>query len=227
MSETDSFIEEVTEEVRRDKLFALMRKYGWIAILAVILIVGGAAWNEWRKARDRAAAEALGDAVLSALEAPESAAQARALAEIDAARPESALVLALLRAAAEAQADNREAALSILDGIASDPEAPVAYRDLAILKAVILRGADQDRDERLAKLDALAVPGRPFRVLALEQKALALYEFGDNDGAIAILLEILDEPEATEGLLQRAQQLIVALGGTLPGAEASGGGDDG
>ena len=31
MSNPDSFIEEVTEEVRRDKLFALFRKYGWIA----------------------------------------------------------------------------------------------------------------------------------------------------------------------------------------------------
>ena len=221
MSETDSFIEEVTEEVRRDKLFALMRRYGWIAILAVVLIVGGAAWNEWRKARDRAAAEALGDAVLSALEAPDAAAQAQALAGITPDKPESALLLALLRAAAEAQADNRDAALALLDGIAADPEAPVAYRDLALLKAVILRGADQDRQERLATLDRLATPGRPYRVLALEQKALALYEFGDNDGAIAILLTILDEPEATQGLLQRAQQLIVALGGSLPESAAA------
>ena len=68
MSETDSFIEEVTEEVRRDKLFALFRRYGWIGILAVLLIVGGAGWNEWRKAQDRAAAEALGDRMISALE---------------------------------------------------------------------------------------------------------------------------------------------------------------
>ena len=56
MSDTDSFIDEVTEEVRRDRLFGLMKRYGWIAALAVLLIVGGAAWNEWRKAQDRAAA---------------------------------------------------------------------------------------------------------------------------------------------------------------------------
>ena len=36
MSGTDSFIEEVSEEVRRDKLFAKMRKYGWIAVLLVL-----------------------------------------------------------------------------------------------------------------------------------------------------------------------------------------------
>jgi fermentation-respiration switch protein FrsA (DUF1100 family) len=42
VSDTDSFIDEVTEEVRRDRLFGLMKRYGWIAALAVLLIVGGA-----------------------------------------------------------------------------------------------------------------------------------------------------------------------------------------
>ena len=42
MSNPDSFIEEVTEEVRRDRLFALFRKYGWIGVVLVLAIVGGA-----------------------------------------------------------------------------------------------------------------------------------------------------------------------------------------
>ena len=41
MSETDSFIDEVNEEVRRDRLYAALRRYGWIAIVAVLAIVGG------------------------------------------------------------------------------------------------------------------------------------------------------------------------------------------
>ena len=50
MSNPASFIDEVTEEVRRDRLFAAFRKYGWIGLLLVILVVGGAAYNEWSKA---------------------------------------------------------------------------------------------------------------------------------------------------------------------------------
>ena len=61
MSETDSFIEEVTEEVRRDRLYGLLKRWGWAGILFVLIVVGGAAWNEWSKAQARAAAEALGD----------------------------------------------------------------------------------------------------------------------------------------------------------------------
>ena len=51
MSNPESFIEEVTEEVRRDRLFGLFRKYGWIAVLVILGIVGGSAWNEWQKAQ--------------------------------------------------------------------------------------------------------------------------------------------------------------------------------
>ena len=67
MSNNDSFIDEVTEEVRRDKLYAGLRKYGWIGIAAVLLLVGGASVNEILKARERAQAEATGDAILSAV----------------------------------------------------------------------------------------------------------------------------------------------------------------
>ena len=41
MSNSDGFIEEVTEELRRDQMLAKLKKYGWIAVLAVLLIVGG------------------------------------------------------------------------------------------------------------------------------------------------------------------------------------------
>ena len=68
MSNPDSFIEEVTEEVRRDRLFGLFRKYGWIGVLLVAGIVGGAAWNEWSKAREAARSQAFGDALIDALD---------------------------------------------------------------------------------------------------------------------------------------------------------------
>ncbi len=215
MSETDSFIEEVTEEVRRDKLFAIFRKYGWIAGLVIVLSVGGAAFNEWRKVRDEAQAQSLGDAVMTALEVKDVAGRADALGAITPKGETAGIFLAMLEAAARAEADDREAALVLLDKVATDAAAPKTYRQLALLKAVILRGSDQDRDTRMATLDTLAVAGNPFRTLAMEQKALALFEYGDNVAAIALLKTILDEPGATQALLQRAQQLIVALGGDL------------
>ena len=36
MSDTDSFIDEVTEEVRKDRLYGYLRRYGWIAVLVIL-----------------------------------------------------------------------------------------------------------------------------------------------------------------------------------------------
>ena len=79
MSDTDSFIDEVNDEVRRDRFYLLLKRYGWVAILAVVLLVGGAAWNEYQKAQNRARAEALGDAMFAALAGTDAAARAEAL----------------------------------------------------------------------------------------------------------------------------------------------------
>ena len=49
MSLNDSFIKEVSEEVRRDKLFKYLKKYSWIGIIAIIIIVFIVAYNEWKK----------------------------------------------------------------------------------------------------------------------------------------------------------------------------------
>jgi len=67
VSDTDSFIQEVTEEVRRDQLFKVIRKYGWVAIALVILIVGGAAYREYSVAKERATAQTFGSEILAAL----------------------------------------------------------------------------------------------------------------------------------------------------------------
>lgn len=218
MSERDSFIEEVTEEVRRDKLFALYRRYGWIAGAVVVVVVGTASFIEWRNYTNTQASQGFGDAIMAALVSDDIAKRALAIKSVSAPEAEAKPFLALLQAAVDAENSDRDGALALLDQVAKDDTAPELYRSLASLKAVILRGADQDRTARLAELDRLATPGNPFRVLAMEQKALALVEFGNNDEAIALLLAILDEPGATQDLIQRVQRLIVALGGELPAA---------
>lgn len=217
MSNPESFIEEVNEELRRDKLYALMRRYGWIAVLAVLLLVGGAAWNEWRKASERAQAEAFGDAVIAALDAPDREARAAALAGLDASGGRAG-VLQLLIAAEAMTADDRATALRALQAVVDDASLSSGYRQLATLKRVIIGGSDLPMDEREAALSGLAQPGLPFRPLALEQIALLRIEAGQTDAALAVLTGLLDEPDVTPGLRRRVTQLIVALGGEMDAA---------
>ena len=211
MSNPESFIDEVTEEVRRDRLFAAFRKYGWIGVVLVVLTVGGAAYSEWQKATQRAEAQAFGDAVLAALEAETPEARAAALTAV-AATGERAGILQLLLASDPAE--DRAGALAALEKVAADEALPVAYRDLAVLRRVILAGAEMPAADRRAALDPIAAPGRPYRPLALEQMAYLLVEAGDSAAAITALQALSQDQEAPTGLRQRAAQMIVALGGT-------------
>ena len=218
MSNSDSFIEEVTEEVRRDRLFALMRRYGWIAVLLVILIVGGTAWREYRKASDMAQAQAFGDAILTALEEGEPEARVSALGAIDAPDAGGAAVLRLLGAAEAASAGDEASAVAALQAVANDGEVPQIYRQIASYKALTRGASTLSVEDRRAGLEALAVPGQPLRLLAEEQLALLDIETGDASAAITRLQRIAEDAEATAGLRRRASQLIVALGGAPEGS---------
>lgn len=214
MSDTDSFIDEVTEELRRDQLFRLIRKYGWIAILLVLILVGGAAFNEFRKARIASAAQDMGDSVLEALKAENPADRAAALQKLRE-DGDKATILALLRANEDFSADDHPAAQEALSQIALDASQPLIYRHLAEFKLLLIQGDALPAAERLARFESLAIPGAPFRLLAEEQMALTEMTTGETDAALKRLQEILSDGEVTAGLRRRVSQLIVALGGAL------------
>lgn len=213
MSETDSFIDEVTEAVRRDRLFALFRKYGWIGVTAVVLIVGSAAWIEWTRARAEARAQAFGDAVSAAMASNDAAVRLKALEAVAAGGgDEQKAVLALLTAAqAEAAGDAAKAAAG-LKAVAGDAGLPDLYRQLAQLKLVMLGDGAMTPAERDAALAALAAPGAPYRTLAMEQQALALISAGKTDDAVRILTALRDDAEASGAEQARAEQLLTVLG---------------
>lgn len=218
MSNPESFIDEVTEEVRRDRLFAMFRKYGWIGIVAVIAIVGGAAWNEWQKSRAEARAQAFGDALTEALDMGGTEERAGALDAI-AADGDQTGILALMRAS-DPETD-KAGALAALDKLAADASQPQTYRDLAVLRRVIVAGKDAPLADRRAALTDIAAAGRPFRTLAQEQLAYLLVEEGKTDEAIAALTQLSQDQEAPQGLKARAKQIIVALGGTIEEPDAA------
>lgn len=228
MSNTDSFVEEVNEEVRRDRLYQLLRRYGWIAVLAILAIVGGAAFSEYRKAQARAEAEALGDAMLAALAANDSETRAEALDRIEPGTATSAAVLSLMKAAEQTEAGDKAAAVETLNALAVNGEVPAIYRQLAQFKAITLQGTDAPVEERRQALEVMAQPGGAFRLLATEQLALIDIENDDPQAAIDRYQSILADAEVTTDLQQRALQVIVALGGEpeladIPGLGANSG----
>lgn len=213
MSNSDSFIDEVTEEVKRDKLFAQMRKYAPVAVLLVVALVGGAAWNEYQAASQRSQAEAAGDAIYDALAQTDAQARADALAAVPA-PGDAAAVAALLAASAQVDLGDFAAAAATLNALAGNDQTPEIYRDLAALKAAML--PNDDIDAKLAALAPLARPGQPYYLLAMEQMAYAQLENGDTEAALATMRSIEEDATSTRGLRERVQNLMIALGEPLP-----------
>jgi hypothetical protein len=210
VSNPESFINEVTEEVRRDKLFGYFRRYGWIGIVAVLLIVGAAAYREYQIAAKLAESKAFGDALLDALDQDDAAARSTALAAVQAPGQRQALLNLLQSTDPET---DKAATLAALTAVADDATLPASYRDLAVLRRVIVAGSDLPAADRRALLDPIAAPGRPYRPLALEQLALLSVETGETAAAITALEALRQDQEATPGLRRRVEQVIVALGG--------------
>ena len=213
MSDADSFIEEVTEEVRRDRMYLLLRRWGWVGVLAVVAIVGGAAFNEYRKARDTNQAEALGDAILSALAENGSAERAQSLQAIDAASVGGDAVLNMLLSASQAEAGSAQDAVNSLNAIATQGDLPEIYRAIASFKALLLQTDTMPVADRRQQFEALAIPGAPLRLLDEEHLALIDVAEGNTQAALDRLQALRQDAEASVDLQQRAAQLIVALGG--------------
>jgi len=215
LAETDSFIEEVSQEVRRDHLFGAFKKYAWAIALVLIAVIGGMIFSEWQKARVIAQNQAAGDALLAALSEPTADARVTALASAagDAGPAQSWMLLG--QAAALVEAGKRPEAIEVYNKVASDGSLSLALSDLARLKLLMLDPQISDADQLF---DILTTAGRPYRLLALELRAQTHLSSGDNDAAIADLTAILESPLTSRELLQRAQQMMIVLGGEMPAA---------
>lgn len=210
-NQSDSFIDEVTADLRRDRLFRAMRRYGWVVVLLILGIVGGSAYYEYTRIENDRQARAFGDAVIAADAAPDRAA---ALAAIDTGDSKSRqLVAGLLTAGALVDQGQGAQAAQDLRALAQGPAAGDALmRELAMLKAVIAGGADMDPAERDAALTDLSRPGAPFELLALEQKAVALIGAGRDEDAIVLIRQIQQKDGLSEPLRRRLAEMMIVMG---------------
>ncbi|NSX56356.1 hypothetical protein [Parasulfitobacter algicola] len=214
MSNNDSFIEEVSDEIKRDRMFGLLRKYGWIGIVAIFLLVGGAAFNEYRKAQQTQAAQATGDAIIAAFEVETPDERITALSAIDT-NSDAVVIAQLILADSQIGTGDTDGAISTYDAIRNNDDLPAIYRDLATFKSLLLQGDAVDLDRRRSAFATLSAPGSAFRLLAEEQLALIEIETGEPDQALLRLQRILTDSDITSGLQRRVSQLIVSLGGEL------------
>ena len=211
MSNNESFIQEVSEEVRRDRLYRILKKWGWIGIAVIVALVGGASFNEWNKDSKMNSARNLGDRVLSAVSNKDPI----ELKEIETSNISQDIFIKNLLSAILLSDNKLDASKKALEEIRDLPGITKTYRELNAFKLglLLLKEDNLTSDERFGVFEELVEPGSPFRLLAKEQQALILIEQGKLELAIKALTEISVDSETTASLKRRVTQLRISLGG--------------
>lgn len=214
MSETDSFIQEVTEEVRQDRMFRLWKKYAPYGIAALAAAVAASGGWTWMKHREAQQARETGAAFL-ATELDSVEKEQELVGKISG---PAAVVAKLRLAATKEEAGDAEGAAALYREVAAEKGIDRAYADLARLEAVRVSAAAADPAQAVAELEPLVAEGAPYRLLALELRAVIRLNAGETDAGHADLTAILSDPGATRGMLDRAMALLLSSGGEMPKA---------
>lgn len=215
----DNFIEEVEEDIRRDRHLELWRKYGRYAVAAALVVViavaATVAWRHYR-ANERLKDSMAYSAGLSLANqdgvSPDSA--IAALGEIVQSGSDSYSVLAQLQQAALlTRSGTPERAVEIYDKLAGDKGLDPIFRDLAVvLRTMVLF----DKADGAALMAALAPltggSASPWRHSALELTALLAQRGGDSAKAREIYTGLADDPGTPRQLRGRAAEMLAVLG---------------
>ncbi len=219
VADSDSFVQEVTEEVRRDAMYAAWRKYGPFIIGGIALVIFGTAAQSWWKNSQKDAVREAGGAFIAAQNVEEPADAAEAFLNLANESDGDYAAMAGLRAAASFGASGDvDRAVEQYQAVVSMSDVDSRLTELAKLRMIMIRSDTMDPAEMLEGLQPLSAAGKPWRSLALEFMAAAHVRAGDNDAAIEAFITLATDETTTPAVQARAREMIAALGGEAPQA---------
>jgi len=229
MSE-ESFLREVEDELRSDRLRSFWRRFApfviGAAVLVVLAVAGNELWNWWRSSQATAAAERF-YAASNLAEAGDTDGAIAAFRAIADDGPQGYATLASFREAALlGSTGDTQGAVAIYDTLGnSAPEARL--RELALVLAAYLLVDSGDVPAVQTRIAGIIDGNSPMRLAAREALGLAQYRAGDIDAARASFETLASEAGANQDLQGRALVYLeflssetIAEAGALPGEPA-------
>ena len=204
MSLNDSFIKEISEEVRRDKFFKYLKKYSWIGILLILFSLLAVSFNEWKKNKEKINNQLNGDELSVVLDKFfEDNNYNDYFSYIE--QKKSGSILAALNPLFLNNNDDVGKKLSYLKNISTDENIPLVLRDLALLYQYYL--GNKPYTDKLKILTELSGPDRPFKLLAVEEKINLFLEKGSYKEALKEIDTIQPELSNSFSLNNRLNNL--------------------
>jgi hypothetical protein len=216
----DSFIREVDEELRSERMRTFWARYGKIVIGVAVAIVVVTAGYRGYKYYMKTQAETAGDAFMAAISLSQDKKHdeaIKALETLASTGPESYAALARMRLASElAGKGDAAGAVAAYDAIAANAKADQTYRDIAQLRAGLLLVDSGSLDDVKKRVAGLAAAGKPFRHSAREALGLPAWKAGLLEEAAKnfnMISQDQEAPGSTRGRANLMLDLIAGKGG--------------
>ncbi len=218
---TNLLLQEIDEEVRRDRLAQIWARHGRLLIgLSIAFVVLAAAYsvylNNWTQKQETATAGLVEILQNSSRLVPDEKGDKKnddgkfqkELIDYAGTAPAELAMLARLYAASQIEGDaQRKNALDELNKIVTAQNINPLYQELAKILSVQMR-LDQDDPAALqAELAPLMKDTQPWRHSARELSALLSYKMGDKEAAKKTVATLLGDEDAPESLKERAKKL--------------------
>ena len=206
--------QEVDEDLRRQELEAVWRRFGpWAVGAAVVAIAITSGYMYWQNQKEAALAEA-GDQLLGGIELildGDNAGASASFAALAEDAPGGYRPMALFQQAAALRLEGRLAdAILIYDQLADDASLNVDFQNLARLSAgyIALESPVMGFPDIESRLGSVTETAGPWRYHALEVLGFAAYSAGQSETATEHYRQITDDGMAPTSVASRANEML-------------------
>ena len=212
----EAFLREVDDELRRDQAAHLWRRWGRVAIGAIIVgLIALAAWLFWRNQQHEARGvegEQMAQAIQK-LESSDVTGATKLFDPLAASKTKGYRASAQLALAAAALGKGDiDAAAKRYAAIAADTTLDQPFRDLATIRQTAAEYDKLTPAQVVDRLRPLAVPGTPYFGSAGEMSGIAYMRMGKPKVAGTMFAAMAADSGVPEAMRSRAVQLAAANG---------------
>lgn len=213
---TETFVREVDENLRRDRIRDFFKeKGGWLvaALVLFLAVSGGLIWyQQHREQRAEAEVEQLAT-IYKDIGVGNTAKLPAELDELSKSGSKGVRATAMFtRAALAVQQNDQKTAIATYKKLADDNSLPHSYRDAALIRQTALEFDQLQPDQIITRLAPLTKSGNPWFGSAGEMTALALIKQGKDKEAGQLFATLAKDKNVPEAIRNRSIQISGSLG---------------
>jgi hypothetical protein len=205
MVESESFIKEVSEEVKRDNLFKIINKFKWPLFALIILLIGAVGGYEYFKFSKKARAQKNGEFLVSTIENLKKNGQP-VTEEID--NKFLSVFIKLNEAKYFEEIGDIKSATAAYEYIISKHGENKFFNHYSKFQLYLMNPAESLSDKKkIDVLDELSVPDGPLKLLALEQKLYLYVKISDLENIKSHVKLILSDQSIMPEQVSRIKEI--------------------